>query len=424
VRTTDDIPNDLLEIKRQVLANPIPAMTVTSVDPNPNPESGVAAIVHGTWDAPDWRDGLNFKRDAAGRPVQVKTHPVAFILALPQASLRGPAPIVMYQHGNPGSSENEVPYFAELSLAQAGFAVIGFTDVLNREVSPGVNDTNEAGTLQTTALVLGLLENQKVPDYYAETNAEQIAFIRALQGLGQLDVLPVGAPDGVRDLDVNTPLLYLGISEGAVHAQALLVYAPEIRAAAVVVGGARLIESAIHQQPDAFVSQLGLYFPGLTGADIWVGFSLFQTIFDRQDSYNHAAFLYRHPLPIDGNTRKASILVTEGLTDGFVPNNATEALAWLMGPLPHLEPVQRPVPFLSPVQGPVMANIDSFTTAAFYQYVPAGVPGIDPTPGCETEPQGHFCPQVYPKALQQREVFFETALSQRAPVIIDPLAGD
>ena len=43
-------------------------------------------------------------------------------------------PVTMYQHGSPGSAEREVPGEARDYLAQAGFAVIGFTDPLNREI--------------------------------------------------------------------------------------------------------------------------------------------------------------------------------------------------------------------------------------------------------------------------------------------------
>ena len=49
-----------------------PAYTITTVTPGTS--GGVAAIVSGTWQAPDWREGLNFKRDGAGKPQQVRTH--------------------------------------------------------------------------------------------------------------------------------------------------------------------------------------------------------------------------------------------------------------------------------------------------------------------------------------------------------------
>lgn len=420
VRTTDDIPRDLLEIRRQVQAAPPPAFTITSVQPSEHPQ--VAAIVSGEWQAPDWRDGLFFRRDQNGLPVQTKTNTVPFILALPRAALDHPVPITMYQHGNPGSAEREVPGEVRDYLGEAGFAVIGFTDNLNREVSAGSGGSVEAITRQITTIFFSLVQSRKLPDFWVQLNGEQLAFLRMIESLGSLDVLPVGAPDGVPELDPTLPLTYVGISQGANYAPGFLPYAPEIRSAAVVVGGARLAEVLIHQAPDAFLNQLGALYVSMTAADIWTAMSLFQAIYDKQDQHNHGRFLYRAPLEIDGTTRKASILMLEGLDDTLVPNHATNSLAWAVGPIPHLEPVQRPVPFLERVEGPVVANIDAETTAAFFQYVPVGIDGIDPTPGCAAlnQREGHYCAQSAAESERQRTVFFQTTLSDPAPTIIDP----
>jgi hypothetical protein len=426
VRSVDDIPRDLMAIKEQVLAAPPPAFSITRVDTVAD-ASDVAAIVRGTWTAPDWRRQGYLARDAAGLPMQTTTHAVPFILALPKAALSGPVPVTMYQHGNPGSAEAEVPSQARRYLAQAGFAVIGFTDNLNREVSAGITDDVQAISAQVGAVFFALLQHRKVPDYWVETNAEQIAFLRMIQGMGTLNVLPVDAPDAMPDLDLTAPLTYVGISQGANYAPGFLPYAPEVRAAALVAGGARVGEVLIHQQPEAFLDQLGPVFPNLTPADIWVDLALFQTIFDGQDEHNHARFIYRQPLEVAGTTQKASILLNEGLNDSLVPNNATNSLAWTMGPIPHLKPVQRAVPYLETVDGPVIANIDAQTTAAFYQYVPVGVEGIAATPGCAALPissggEGHYCAQSAAESLHQRTVFLQSALTDAAPTIIDPLS--
>jgi hypothetical protein len=425
VRSTEDIPRDLVAIKDQVLAAPPPSVTVTEVVPEANAGSAVEAIVRGTWTAPDWReDDTYFLRDASGLPEQADTQSIPFILALPRAALDGPVPLTMYQHGNPGSAENEVPSSARRYLASAGFAVAGFTDVLNREVSAGADDPIEAIATQTTEVFFNLLQFRDVPDYWAETNAEQLAFVRMMQGLGTLDVLPVGAPDGRPEIDVNLPFTYVGISQGANHGQAFVPYVPEVRAAALVVGGARLGEVLIHQVPGTLIEELGAFFPNLTTADIWTGVSLFQTIYDVQDAHNHASFVYRDPVSVAGTTRKPSILVIEGLDDSLVPNHATDSLAWALGPLPHLAPVQRVVPFLEVRSGTLAGTIDVDTTAAFFQYVPVGVPGIDATPGCAVlgETEGHYCAQRAAESLRQRTVFFQSAVREAVPRIIDPFA--
>ncbi len=427
VRSVDTIPADQLAIREQVFNSEPAEFTIDSVTPETSSTSSVAAIVRGTWKAPDWRKGLYFSRNAQGKPKQEKTNDIGFVLALPKAALQGPVPVTIYQHGNPGSAEREVPGEARSYMAEAGFAVIGFTDLLNRELSPGTTDEVAAITAQVTGIFFPLLRDKHVPDYWAQLNGEQLAFIRMLQSMGSIDVLPVGEPDGQPDLDVTQPLTYVGISQGSNYAPGLLPYAPEIKAAALVVGGSRLVETLIHQQPEAFLEQLGAVFPNMTAADIWTGTSLFQHVFDRQDQHNHGRFLYRAPIEIDGTTQKASILHVEGLNDSHVPNNTSESLAWQLGPIPQLLPVQRPVPFLETIEGPVTANIDAETTAAFFQYVPVGVEGIDPTPGCtvlsaESSREGHYCAQSARESRRQRQVFFQTALTQQAPTIINPFA--
>src|SRR6185295_15529772 len=233
-----------------------------------------------------------------------------------------------------------------------------------------------------------------------------------IPALANLDVLPLGAPDGVPDLDVAAPLTYHGISEGANNGQGLLAYTPEIRAAALVVGGSRLTETLIHQQADQLLLQLPLVFPNLTPVDIWVGFSLFQADFDVQDNQNHVPFVYRDKLPLAGGDHRASVLLLEGLDDSLVPNHATNSMAWSFGPVPHVEPVQRDTVVLSTVTAPLTANIDAETTAGFYQYVPAGH-GLPATPSCAqvNQTEGHFCPQVATESILQRTTFLQTALT-------------
>jgi len=429
IRTTDTIPNTLRAVKEQVLAAPPPAFVVTNVRADTVAGSDVAAIVEGEWQAPDWRDFGYFRFDANGLPVRTRTNTVPFILALPKAALDGPVPITMYQHGNPGSAQAEVPGSARRYLANAGFAVTGFTDILNRELSDGMTG-DAAIAAQVTNIFFGLLQRRRVPDAWLQTNAEQIAFLRMLEGFGSLDVLPIGAPDGVPDLDVQTPFTYVGISQGSNHAPGLMAFAPEIRAAALIVGGSRVAETLIHQQPLVFIQQLGAVYPDLTPADIWVGVALFQHLMDDQDVHNYARFIYRDPFPVRGTTLRPSLLVVAGLDDSLVPNNTTNSLAWALFPLPHLRPVQRLVPYLDQVDGPVTANIDAQTTAAFFQYTPVGIPGLPPSPGCtvlspSSASEGHYCAQSAAESLRQRVVFLQTAISDApAPTIINPYDGD
>lgn len=412
-RSTDDIPVTPLSMKEQILSGAPPGYTIDSIGPG---SGDVAAVVRGTWQAPNWRESEYFiSRDEEGNPQITGSLSVPFVLALPRAAESGPVPLLMFQHGGGGGAE-DVVFEAQLTSAEAAFAVIGFTAPLERELGPD-ND------YQNTVLFQTLVLEQQFPDFAMQTYGDQMAFLRVIEQLGSLDVVPFPDGDGVPDLNLEAPLTYLGISMGSVHGSAFLTYAPEIRAAALVVGAQRQAEAYFNGGTfiDEFPAALGELLPNVTPTDFWVALSIFQMIFDHQDAHQHAAFLYRNRLEVAGTTRKASVLFQEGVGDMLIPSNVTRSLAWTFGPIPHLEPVWDPTPILQPITGPVIANIDPETTAAFYQFVPAGVPGIAPTPGCENEPNGHFCAQDAPAAQLQRVLFLRSAVEQAVPTIVDPL---
>lgn len=412
VRDTSGLPDDLLAMRQQVHAA-APSFTIDTVTPG---GGNVAAYVAGTFQAPDWRGSSFFlSRDGSGVPLPVGTVSIPFILALPNAAATtGHAPITMYQHGNPGSAQNEVPGAAQNFLAAGGFAVAGFTDVLNRDY-PVIDD-------QQLAIFAVVLFSGDIPDFYVQTYGEQMAFVRTLKAMGGVDVLPVGAPDGIPDVDPTT-LTYEGISYGSNHGQALMAYEPDIAAAGLVVGAFRLAESLEYQDrtmptggPPFLTEVLPGFLPGARPNDVWMGISLFSMVYDPQDPHNHAAFAYRNPVNVDGTTRKASILSLEGIGDSFTKNNMTRSLAWTLG-LSQLTPAAVPVSYLTQQAGPIQANIGPQTTGAFVQFVPAGVPGLTPSPGCEFQFEGHYCPQSAPAARAMRRVFYQTAVTQSAPVV-------
>jgi hypothetical protein len=79
------------------------------------------------------------------------------------------------------------------------------------------------------------------------------------------------------------------------------------------------------------------------------------------------------------------------------------------------------------VLGPLQANLGPETTGAFFQYVPTGVTGIPPTPGCAALPpdsasEGHYCAQSAVESQQQRLDFLQSALLG-VPVIASPFEG-
>ena len=411
-RSTDDLPLTPLSMREQIHAMPPPTYQITSVSPGPG---DVATIVRGTFQAPNFLENQFFiARDAEGAPRMTGTVNVPFVFALPDAAASGPVPVVMFQHGSPGSSE-QVWWEAQWTLAAEGFAVVGMTDTLNRVLGQNLDTQNRA-------LFQGLLDNWRFPQLFMQTYAEQMSFVRLIEQLGNLDRVPYPSGDGTPDLDLGSPLTYVGLSMGSVLGSAFLAYAPEIKAAAIAVGGLRQGEAYFNRGDfiDLFPPDLAALLPNANPADFWVGLSILQMVFDHQDPHLHSAYIYRSPVVIDGSTQRASLLLQEGLRD---PNQMTlmRALAWTIGPLPHLAPVWEDSTILDSVTGPVTANIDPTTTAAFYQFVPAGVPNIPHTPGCEFEPNGHFCAQTADEARQQRALFLRSAIQDPVPTIVDPL---
>ena len=416
VRSTDAFPSTPLAMREQVQNLPPPNFTVERVRPG---FGDVEAIVEGSWEAPEWREGRTIVRDDDGLPVLVGTKQAPFVLAIPRAATSAPVPVTMYQHGNPGSAEAEVPDQARRYLARGGHAVIGFTDNSNREIG---SDTQ----LQQAATLGPLLINGVVPEFDTQTLGEQLAFLRFVEELGDLDVVPYGNPDGQPDLDVSKPLTYDGISAGAVQGQAFVPYAPEVVAAALVVGAGRASEILFYQDivnPDGvgspLLSALTLFAPSLRPLDMWLGMGLYQLAVDPQDQHNHASFMYANPVEVGGTIKKPSVLIQEGIGDTFIPNNATRSLAYALGSTPLVGRVAQPVPYLEQADAPLVANVDSQTTSAYSQYVPNGIPGLTPTPGCEFWYEGHFCAQTARDSLDQRMTFFRTALEDPAPTVIE-----
>jgi hypothetical protein len=412
-RSVDHFPDDLLVMREQVFATPA-SVQIESVEPR---SGAIAALVHGRFEAPRWRAGAFLARDAEGRPQVIGALQIPFVLALPRsAETDGHAPLIMYQHGNPGSAQGSVPN--QGWLAAQGFAVGGFTDILNR-LYPDTFD-------QQLAIFSVILATGQVPEFYLQTYGEQLAFVQALGSLDDLDVLPVGAPDGLPDLDPSV-ISYEGISYGSVHGQAFLAYAPEIRAASLVVGAFRLTETLVYQDmtrplggPAFLTEVLPDFVTGVTPRDVAMALALFAAIYDRQDPHNHARHIYRNPVTVAGTTQKSSILVVEGINDSFTTNPATRSLAWLLGPIPQLSPVKQRVSILPLAAPPVQGNVDAATSAAFVQFAPSGIPGMDPSPGCIFQPEGHYCAQTAPESRALRARFYQSALGASAPRIEGP----
>ncbi len=410
-RSTLRDPSDMVAIKENALVAPPPVLTVTSISTSAQRR----LIVRGTLAIPSYLppdDMSDLTRDAqSGRPLSETTEAVPFTMTLPNQALAGPVPIAIFQHGSPGTQEDVLSVNNEF-LDDAGYAIVGIQDTANRRFG-------DDSTLQTVGVLLHLVEFGHIPLLELQTHADLQSLVRALEGIAASDWLPNGAPNGVPELDTSK-IVYRGVSFGAHHSLGFLPFAPEVRAAASIVGAGRFFENSIHQIDHyGVLGQIQQVIPALRPIELLVGLAALQNDEDRQDPHLLARYLYRERLPIAGISPSAqppSLLWTEGIGDTVVSNNATRAAARELG-IPQVQRVKRASPGLEQVPAPLAGNIGPTRTAGHFQYVPSQ------TPSCVAVglTQGHHCPQRATEARQQILTFFSTALAGGAPQIIDPL---
>lgn len=403
--------SDLVAIKENALAAPPPELTVSSVTSSAQRH----LIVRGTLALPSYLgdpDASVLTRDPlTGRPQSLRTEAVPFTMTLPSQARLGPVPIAIFQHGSPGSQEDVLSSNQEF-LDDAGYAIVGIQDTANRRHGAD-------STAQTIAFLLHLIQFGHLPLLELQTHADLQSLLRALEGIAATDWLPDGAPDGVFELDPSR-IVYRGVSFGAHHSLGFLPFAPEVRAAASLVGAGRFYENTIHQIDHyGILGQVQAFLPQLRPIELLVGLAAMQNDEDRQDPHFLARHLYRDRLPIAGIDPEApppSLLWIEGIGDTVVSNNATRAAAWELG-IPQVERVKRAFPGLDAVPAPLWGNVDGARSAGHFQYEPAF------TPSCVAVGlmQGHHCPQRASEARAQILHFFSTALDGGPPEIVDPL---
>ncbi|MDJ0790128.1 MAG: hypothetical protein QNK05_25315, partial [Myxococcota bacterium] len=394
-------PSDWVSVKEQVLAAPPPTLNVESTTP-----FGSETVVRGTITLPLFVDpGLTqvTRNVITGAPVSLATEDVPFVFRFP-TDPPAPVPILIAQHGSPGSPETVVGTANSTVVSETGFAAIGIQDLQNRRFG-------ESRENLTNSLILSLVLVGNLPLDNFQTNADMMGLLRAIQGMGS----PVSFPQ----IDASR-IVYRGASFGAHHSIGFLAFSPEVKAAVAHVGSGRLFHTFIHQL-DAF-GLLDRVLEALTGSrprDVVVGFAALQVAQDRDDPILLARHLYRERLPIAGLAPSAptSLLWTEGLADFQIPQSATRAAAVEFG-IPSMLPIPGPSPVLDVVSGPLRDNIEPGVTAGHTQFDPLA------TPSCVSRgiTDGHFCGASSDEVLRQAIVFLESALAG-SPVIVDMLSG-
>ncbi|MEM6544304.1 MAG: hypothetical protein AAF680_05345 [Pseudomonadota bacterium] len=413
IRSSAPLTADLESIANQIETQQFAQLSIGSVETS-RPGDAVKAVIRGTATLPNFNLPLfgGLARDANGLPEQVDNTEVDFVLALPnESALDGPPPLIIYQHGEPGSAEELISIAnttdsAGSSLAEQGFALMGFT-------VPGViapTPDNPGPIIEADPT---FFQPNPVAEAELQNYAYVIAFSKLVKGLANTDLFPLGG-DGTRDFD-SSWLGYFGISAGANRGMASLPFLPEIDAGLLIVGGLRRTEI--------------LEFPGFISSD-----TEFDSIVQRQSPLTPTALSAISPLreitsdtssvanyvplqfaspPGLSSAARADVLIVEGLEDTFAPNGSTRAVADAYGDglIQHVPTVQASTLILDEALGMVVGNIAAgANTGGFIQFVPVNASQGTTTPGCASITEGHFCPQSAPEAYDLYLRFFESSL--------------
>jgi dienelactone hydrolase len=269
-----------------------------------NPD--VATVVHGLVPAPEFRDqhGLFDAGRLSGETAAAATW-LDFYLTVPASP--GPHRVVVLQHGFAG--DNSFALGVANELAREGLAGIAISAVAHGRRG------NFLDILSSTPL--------QVRDVFRQTNADQMALVRAIRAGIDLDA------DGSPDLD-PTRLGYLGVSLGGIMGATFIAVEPSVQAAVLNVAGGRVAFLGDNPGTRPIYSQ---YYATLVELDIdSPEFEVFrqrlldlgQQAIDPADPLNYARRWRLEPFP--GYTRRR-VLLQEGIGDPLVSNESTEALA-------------------------------------------------------------------------------------------------
>lgn len=326
-------------------------------------DDGDSVVVRGHIDAYEFRrEDQTFDLERfAGYPVNAPRVSLEAVLMLPRAARR--APVVLYGHGI-NSSKNEVHVFGR-GLARRGIATIAI-------------DFVEHGSRYTGSVLpaLSFLSVDWIPggrDNARQTVADLVQLARTVEtDLGSLDLAPIGAPDGVPDVD-GSRIGYLGVSFGAILGSMFATVDPAVRAAALLVGGGTWTDIAfgfppINEGGDGFGTIAGVAeLLELPVSDVLTLMAVGQSVFAPGDPLTFARWLEKGPPMADGPRQARSVLQVEVIDDQVVNNKSNEALARAIG-VPLVTPIARAIPGVTETPSPITANVANGTTAGLVQY--------------------------------------------------------
>jgi hypothetical protein len=368
-------------------------------------DSDARVRFRGRFRSPEMRSSAGTFVVQGGVPVpQNPDQDIEVFVAFSDRNVSGPRPVVIYQHGLGGDKDGS--WGAAERLSELGVAVVSIDSPEHGSRGAGAQGQLESVFAFFGVSIIGTDQYEfdlgKARDNFRQMTVDQIELVRFLSE-GSLDLLPVGAPDGVPDID-PTQILYIGHSFGSVQGPAVFALAPEIRHATWNVGGDGLM--LIMEDSVLFGLLVDTIAPfGTTPGQLARFFAATQAIIDPGDPLNFAPRCLFDPPPGAG---RRSILLQEVIDDGIVPNTSTEALA-RAARLTLMDPV-RGVPGLVPSSGPLTGNGPGGSTAVLTQF--ATMHGGEPA----THGELYFAPE----GRDQYVEFFRSALEAGVGTVVAP----
>lgn len=340
-------------------------------------------------------------------PIPQGFYDVPITAYLPNTGGAEPFPTIVYGHGLWGE-RHLASQWAQLACPN-GYAVIAID-------APKHGDHPDAALINEAVDLLGVTGNSEDPfdPLQARDNFRQAAFDK-LQLLRRIEAGFDIDGDGDADFDFDR-LDYYGGSLGAVMAPSFLAFAPEIRSATLVVGGARLTD--IVGNADEFAPIVVVVTPDLTWGERGRFLAITQAVLDRGDPEVFAQHVLGDRLPgFEGPGPQ--ILLQMALGDTIVPNSSTSHLVRALQ-----VPVVGPLPF--PMRGvsvvpelPIAGNLAPGRTGGLFQFAQSSVVGSS----TELEPATHYTVQSDPRSRSQQLDFLLTASDAAGSTIVDPFDG-
>jgi hypothetical protein len=407
VFTTASVQDGIIEMAKARRAAPVP----TALEPwTVQQEEAPRVRFRTTYPAPEFRkakpDG-KWELEPSGAPKVQKTENLEVFLAFSDQSVSGPRPVVIYGHGLGGDKDGNWGTAERLGAIHANGAAVFAID------SPehGSRGSGETGLVGSVFGFFGIdpdtqeFDIGRARDNFRQMASDQLELVRFINSLGTLDLLPVGAPDGVPDLDVSR-ILYIGHSFGSVQGATVFAIAPEIKQANWNVGGAGLM--MLLRDSNTFSLVVDSLTPtGTPFGSVARFMAATQAIVDPGDPLNYARNCTLEALPGVENWSARDVLLQEVTNDNIVPNSTSEALARAAG-MQIMNGITD-TSGLASVDAPATSNLAGGATGVLCQFDKAAGKTVD-----------HGSLIFADEAIQQYVEFFVSGMQNPHATVVKP----